>query len=173
LKRLFDLVKRSLRPNAYFVVADIIGKNGHMRWPEALIEVNRFWQEMPSEYRYNRQLGRQEDVFDDWDCSKFGFEGIHAQDILPLLLERFHMHVFIAFANVVDVFVDRSFGHNFNAKGDWDRAFVDRLHAIDEEGLRSGRLTPTHLMAVMAAEASRNPFWSRGLNPYACVRKLG
>ncbi|MDR3385867.1 MAG: class I SAM-dependent methyltransferase [Rudaea sp.] len=171
LKRLFDGVKRVLKPKAYFIVSDIIGRNGHRRWPEALIEVQRFWQELPEAYRYNRQLKRQENVFMDWDCSNVGFEGVRAQDILPLLLERFRMHVFVAFGGVVDIFVDRSFGHNFNANSEWDRDFIDRIHTTDEEGLRSGRLTPTHLTAVMAADAIPNPFWSRGLNPYACVRK--
>lgn len=171
LEGLFDEIKRSLHPNAYFITSDMIGRNGHQRWPEALSEVQRFWQELPNEYRYNRQLNRLEDDYENWDCSKEGFEGVRAQDILPLLLTRFHMHVFIAFANVVDVFVDRAFGHNFNGDGEWDRQFVDRLHAFDEEGLQNGNLTPTHLMAVMTKAPIPSPFWSRGLSPTACVRR--
>lgn len=171
LEGLFNEIKRVLLPTANFITSDMIGRNGHQRWPEALVEVQRFWQELPNAYRYNRQLNRQEDVYENWDCSNEGFEGIRAQDILPLLLERFHMHVFIAFGNVVDVFVDRSFGHNFDGEGEWDRRFVDRLQAVDEEGLRSGKLTPTHLMAVMTTASTASPFRSRGLSPSACVRK--
>jgi len=173
LEGLFDEIKRSLNTSAYFITSDMIGRNGHQRWPEALTEVHRFWQELPREYRYNQQLKRHEEVYENWDCSKEGFEGIRAQDILPLLLERFHMHVFIAFANVVDIFVDRSFGHNFNGDGEWDRQFVDRLQALDEEALRTGKLTPTHLMAVMTTDPLPDAMWSRGLNPVACVRKPG
>jgi hypothetical protein len=168
---LFDAIKHAIDPDGYFVTSDIIGRNGHQRWPEALTEVQRFWAELPAEYRYNRQLNRHEEIYENWDCSNEGFEGIRAQDVLSLLLERFHIHVFIAFANVVDIFVDRSFGHNFNAQAEWDRRFIDRLHAFDEERLRSGKLTPTHLMAVMATTPLPNPHWSRGLNPVACVRK--
>ena len=42
------------------------------------------------------------------------FEGIRAQDILPLLVERFTFDEFIGFGNVIDPFVDRSFGPNFD-----------------------------------------------------------
>jgi SAM-dependent methyltransferase len=171
LEGLFDAIKRAVNPKGYFITSDIIGRNGHQRWPEALAEVHRFWTELPVEYRYNHQLRRHEEVYENWDCSHASFEGIRAQDILPLLLDRFHIHVFIAFANVVDIFVDRSFGHNFNTEAEWDRRFIDRLHAFDEEGLHSGKLTPTHLMAVMATTPLPNPHWSRGLNPTACVRK--
>jgi len=97
------------------LIHDMIGRNCHQRWPEALKEVHRFWKELPTEYRYNRQLNRHEELYDNWDCSIEGFEGICAQDILPLLLERFDFHLFIGFANVVYLFIDRGFGHNFNA----------------------------------------------------------
>jgi len=158
LEALFDTVLTALAPNARFVISDMIGRNGHMRWPEALERVNAFWQELPESHRYNRQLQRLELQFENWDCSFESFEGIRAQDIMPLLVERFSFEVFIGFGNVVDVFVDRSFGHNFDAEGAWDRDFVDRLHACDEQGFAQGTLTPTHAMAVMTADRSAVPY---------------
>jgi SAM-dependent methyltransferase len=171
LEGLFDEVKRSLDPRGYFITSDMIGRNGHQRWPEALSEVQRFWQELPSDYRYNQQLDRHEEVYENWDCSQEGFEGIRAQDILPLLLERFDFRLFIGFANVVDIFIDRSFGHNFKADQEWDRAFVDRLHAFDEQALKTGTLTPTHMMAVMTSQPCSQRLCSRGLAPEKSVRK--
>ena len=162
--------KRSLHAHAYFVTSDMIGRNGHRRWPEALERVHEYWQELPSDYRYNRQLRRHEESFQDWDCSVEGFEGIRAQDVLPLLLERFNFRLFIGFANVVDIFIDRSFGHNFSVEQEWDLAFVDRLHATDERGLAAGTLTPTHMMAVMTPEATTPCVSSRGLTPERSVR---
>ena len=53
LEHLFDQVKGSLRPDGYFVASDMIGRNGHQRWPEALAEVQRFWRDLPKEYRWN------------------------------------------------------------------------------------------------------------------------
>ena len=97
---------------------DMIGRNGHMRWPEALVILDGLWKELPNSYKYNHQLKRLEVQFDNWDCSKEAFEGIRSQDILPLLIKKFQFDLFLGFANVVDVFVDRSFGH----QTDWPRS---------------------------------------------------
>lgn len=171
LEGLFDEVKRTLKPNGYFVTSDMIGRNGHQRWPEALEAVQKFWCELPQAYRYNRQLDRHEDVYQNWDCSVEGFEGIRAQDIMPLLLERFRFVLYVGFANVVDIFIDRSFGHNFNAEQEWDRAFVDRLHDYDEQAFKAGSLTPTHMMAVMTTGSTVQRSCSRGITPEKSVRR--
>jgi SAM-dependent methyltransferase len=149
LEQLFDAVAAALAPDAAFIVSDMIGRNGHQRWPEALTIVREFWRELPASHRYNRQLKRQETEFLDWDCSVSGFEGIRAQDVLPLLVERFGFDLFLGFANVVDPFVDRGFGPNFSIGSDWDKDFVDRVHARDEAELAAGRVKPTHMFAVM------------------------
>ena len=171
LEGLFDEIKRALHPAGYFMTSDVIGRNGHQRWPEALDAVQDFWRELPKSYRYNRQLDRHEEVFNDWDCSQGSFEGIRAQDVLPLLLDRFDFQLFIGFANVIDVFIDRSFGHNFDAEAEWDRAFIDRIHAFDEAGLASGTLKPTHMMAVMTPQPAHNPCYARGLSPHQSMRR--
>ncbi len=171
LETLFDEVKRSLRPGGCFVTSDMIGRNGHQRWPEALDAVRQFWRELPIEYRYNRVFDRYEEDYIDYDCSSEGFEGIRAQDILPLLLERFDFHLFIAFGNVVNVFLDRRFGVNFDAKADWDRGFIDRVHDFDEKAILSGEMTPTQMFAVMTADPCSEHHFSRGLTPQSCVRK--
>ncbi len=170
LEGLLDAVRVALAPGAYFVTSDIIGRNGHQRWPESLHLVERFWQELPPPYRFHRQLQREERTFEDWDCSSEGFEGIRSQDILPLLIERFAFEVFVGFGSAIDPFVDRGFGPNFDAGAQWDRAFVDRVHACDERGLLEGFLTPTHMMAVLSNEPAATPYFARGLAPQACVR---
>ena len=106
----------------------------------------------------------------DWDCSNEGFEGIRAQDILPLCVDRFGFETFLAFANVVDPFIDRSFGHHFDANGAWDRDFIDRVHARDEAEIRAGRIKPTHMMAVMTNDRGATPRIRDGLTPAGCVR---
>jgi SAM-dependent methyltransferase len=171
LEGLFDGIKLSLEPTGYFVTADMIGRNGHQRWPEALEIVQAFWQELPASYRYNQQLKRHEDIYLDWDCSNEGFEGVRAQDILPLLIERFDFSVFLGFSNVVTPFVDRSFGHNFDATSEWDRVFIDRVHAVDEEGFATGRLKPTQMTAVMTPGPAASHLFSRGISPEMAVRR--
>jgi SAM-dependent methyltransferase len=151
LEHLFSSVADGLAAHGRFVVSDMIGRNGHQRWPEALAIVREFWSEIPTAYRYNHQLRRQDDEFLDWDCSISGFEGIRAQDILPLLVKRFSFDMFIGFGNVIDPFVDRGFGPNFSIESQWDRDFIDRVHARDEAEMTAGRIKPTHMFAVMQA----------------------
>jgi SAM-dependent methyltransferase len=170
LEDLFDGIKSSLEPTGHFVTADMIGRNGHQRWPEALELVHRFWQELPASHRYNQQLKRHEDIYLNWDCSNEGFEGIRAQDILPLLIESFNFSVFLGFSNVVAPFVDRAFGHNFDATSEWDRTFIDRVHAADEQGFATGRLKPTQMIAVMTSGPAASHLFPRGISPEMAVR---
>lgn len=170
LEHLFDQVKESLRPDGYFVASDMIGRNGHQRWPEALAEVQRFWRDLPKEYRWNRALHRYEEEYMNHDCSEDGFEGIRSQDVLPLLLNRFDFHVFIAFGNVINPFIDRSIGYSFDVQREWDREFIDRVHAFDEKAILGGNLTPTQMFAVMTPEPCSEHHYSRGLSPMSCVR---
>lgn len=170
LEGLFAEVRQALPPQGVFVINDTIGRNGHLRWPEALEAVHAFWEELPQSHRYNHALQRHEAVYENWDCSTEGFEGIRAQDILPLLVERFEFQKFFGFGNVIDPFVDRAFGHNFDVESPRDRDFIDRVHAFDERGFADGSLTPTHMFAVVAATALPGRQYSRGLSPECCIR---
>jgi SAM-dependent methyltransferase len=170
LEGLFGAVKASLRWSGKFVVSDMIGRNGHQRWPEALEEVQEFWHELPNSYKYNQQIKRYEPQYDNWDCSSEGFEGIRAQDILPLLAERFDFELFIGFLNVASVFIDRGFGHNFDADAEWDRTFIDKVHAVDEDGFQSGKLKPTQMFAVLTPGRAVSRHYSRGISPQKAIR---
>jgi hypothetical protein len=92
---------------------------------------------------------------------------------VPLLDARFEFYRNIAFGNLVDVLIDRGFGHNFDAKGQWDRDFIDRVHAADEAGFRDGTLTPAHMIAVLTVGEPPARQYSRGLTPDRCVRHPG
>lgn len=173
LEGLFDAIHSAIGPSGVFATSDMIGRNGHRRWPEALNIVREFWNELPSPYRYNVQLRRKERTFKDWDCSLEGFEGIRAQDILPLLLERFGFDFFLAYGNVIDPFVDRGFGPHFDPENTWDRSFIDRVHARDEAEILSGAIKPTHMMAVMRQNRSVTPVTWRHMTPQFCLRAQG
>ena len=149
LEGLFREIKKFLYNNGSFIVNDMIGRNGHQRWPEALEAVNDFWKILPEKYKYNHQLKRYEEVYENWDCSIEGFEGIRAQDILPLLVDSFHFEFFIGFSNIIDIFIDRGFGHNFDAHNKWDNNFIDEIHKFDENSIANGTIKPTHMMASM------------------------
>jgi SAM-dependent methyltransferase len=170
LENLCAKIKASLNPHGCFIISDMIGRNGHQRWPEALQIVHEFWRRLPPSYRFNRQLGRYEELFEDLDCSTGNFEGIRSQDILPLLVEHFHFQMFLAFGNVIDPFVDRSFGLNFDALAEWDRAFIDEVHRRDEEELTAGRIKPTHMLAVVGNERDMPTLFQPPMSPEFCLR---
>lgn len=173
LECLFDTIKEVLIPNGFFITSDMIGRNGHQRWPEALVYVQKYWQELPHAYRYNHILQRYEEVYENWDCAKDGgFEGIRAQDILHLLTERFDFYIFIPFSNIISIFIDRCFGHNFDANNEWDRNFIDRIHQLDEQGFQTGEFKPTQMLAVMTASEVGMKNYSRNLTPRNCIRPV-
>ncbi|MBS0589836.1 MAG: class I SAM-dependent methyltransferase [Proteobacteria bacterium] len=176
LEGLFDAVAQAISDGGLFATSDMIGRNGHQRWPESLAIVREFWAELPAAYRYNLQLRRHEKNFRDWDCAREGFEGVRAQDILPLLIERFDFDFFFAHSNLIDPFIDRSFGPHFDVACERDRAFIDRVQARDEAEIFAGRLTPTHMLAVMRAqrsgEGARSCLTRRHLTPAFCVRRI-
>jgi GT2 family glycosyltransferase/ubiquinone/menaquinone biosynthesis C-methylase UbiE/glycosyltransferase involved in cell wall biosynthesis len=171
LEHLFDQINSALQANGSFVINDIIGRNGHQYWPEALEIVNQFWKELPENYKFNVILNRLEEEYDNWDCSTEGFEGIRAQDILPLLLRQFQCEKFVTFGNLINVFVDRCFGHHFNPESEWDRDFIDRVHAEDVTGFKNGTLTPTHMLAVFVKTLNYTPYYANGIDPVSAVRK--
>lgn len=170
LEGLFAAIQQCLRPTGTFVTSDMVGRNGHMRWPEALDIVQEFWRELPREKTYNHLLQRYEDVYDNWDCSTEGFEGIRAQDILPLLIAHFEFDAFLPFANVIDPFVDRTFGPNFDAANPEDCAFIDRVHERDAFEIARGAIKPTHILAAMCVGRAGTQRYVDGLTPAFSVR---
>jgi SAM-dependent methyltransferase len=169
LEQLFDEITGALVPDGILLVNDMIGRNGHMRWPEAQEFIEAIWRSMPDRYKYNQQLSRFDADFVNHDCSTEGFEGVRAQDILPLLLRTFHPETFVAFANIIDVFVDRGYGHNLDPESADDRQFIDSVGQLDQLSIDLGIVKPTHLIASFRTTpvAARYP---RHWNPEFCVR---
>lgn len=151
LEHVFDGLKRAMAPGATFIVSDMIGRNGHMRWPEVLALLEPIWAAAPPHYRYNHLMQRHEPAYINHDCSDEGFEGIRAQDIMPELLKRFSFHRYCAWGGLTDIFIDRAFGHNLSPANPEDTAFIDRLAETDRALLRLGATTPTQLIAFLRA----------------------
>ena len=53
LENLFRVVKSSLTKGGVFLSCDMIGRNGHMRWPEAQELLDRLWHVLPREKRFH------------------------------------------------------------------------------------------------------------------------
>jgi SAM-dependent methyltransferase len=148
LEHLYDQVSGSLGSDGVLLVNDMIGRNGHQRWPEALAILRRLWPMLDSGYRRSRVTGEIDADYPDTDFSIGCFEGTRAQDVLPLLLERVHPEVFVTFGNVIDPFTDRIYGWNFNPDSALDRELIDVIASIDEAGIDLGLWSPTHMIAT-------------------------
>ncbi|MSO21617.1 MAG: class I SAM-dependent methyltransferase [Acidobacteria bacterium] len=170
LEAVFDNVYKAIGKSGYFLTCDMIGRNGHMRWPEALAVVHDLWRAMPDRYKYNHQLSRYEEMYENWDCSQVGFEGIRAQDILPLLVKKFHFESFVGFGNLPDIFVERGFGHNFDPANAEDIAFIDRVANLNDQMIDAGTIKPTQMIAVMRATPGPAPHCYKHWTPEFCVR---
>jgi 2-polyprenyl-3-methyl-5-hydroxy-6-metoxy-1,4-benzoquinol methylase len=70
LEHLFDAIQEALEPDGVFLTTDMIGRNGHMRWPEALEIIQGIWKFIPDHYKTNHQLKGVEKEYDNWDCFK-------------------------------------------------------------------------------------------------------
>lgn len=170
LEQVLDGVRDTLQDNGWFLISDMIGRNGHQRWPEALELLEPLWQQIPHSHRRNHILKRFEEQFINHDCSTEAFEGIRAQDILPLLIQRMHFELFVPFANLISVFIDRPFGHNFDQHNEWATHFIDRVHEMDEEAFVRGRLKPTQMIAATSKTPRPLRLVHDKLTPRYCVR---
>ncbi len=148
LEHLYGQIRDSLHPSGVLVVHDMIGRNGHRRWPEALEVIERIWSTLPPELRHNAITGEVDQFYDDIDCAGEGFEGVRAQDVLPVLLDYLHPGLFLAYGNVIDPFVDRVYGGNFDMDRARDRMLIDHLGVLDDTLIDLGSVTPTRLIAT-------------------------
>lgn len=171
LEVIFSNINKNLDDEGVFITHDMIGRNGHMRWPEAREVIDELWSELPAKYKFNHQLNRQEETFMDWDCSVEGFEGIRAQDIMPLLCQSFKFELFIYWGGIMDIFIDRGFGHNFDRTNSWDRSFIDKVEFINREKILDRKITPTQTISVMQKKEPKRKFHLYGISPIECIRQ--
>jgi SAM-dependent methyltransferase len=171
LETLFQSIRTGLAPGGLFAVNDMIGRNGHMRWPESLVWIEAIWAFLSERYKFNQQLKRLERNFINWDCSNDGFDGMRTQDVLPLLVEQFHFRNFLAWGGVTDVFVDRAFGHNFDAESEQDRALIDFIQMLNDRLIDMGVVKPTTMIAVLSLEATETQIW-RHWTPRFSIRMV-
>lgn len=172
LEGLFKTIHESMHEDSLFLTSDMIGRNGHRRWPETLDWINLLWPTLPDHYRFNYQFNKVHERYLDWDCSNKGFEGVRAQDILPLLVERFGFDGFVGYGGIIDPFIERGYGRNLDASRAEDRAFIDLVERLNQTLLESGQIKPTMMVAAMRRSGGQNKNY-RGLTPVGAVRRPG
>jgi ubiquinone/menaquinone biosynthesis C-methylase UbiE len=171
LETVFIKLSQVLAPGGVLVVNDMIGRNGHRRWPEALPYVQQIWHQMPRRYKYHHRLKRLDLEYVDRDWSRKTFEGIRSQDVLPLLIRFFHFEVFVAVGNIIDPFISRGYGPNLDVEREDDRAFIDRVAELDDGLIDQGAVKPTHLIARLRTEPVTSLRCYRHWTPRHCLRR--
>lgn len=171
LEGIFASVKAKLTDSGVFATSDMIGRNGHMRWPETRLLVDFFWPFMTERQRRNVLLQRAEPRFIDHDCSDVGFEGVRAQDILPLILRQgLHPWKFLGFGGGIDVFVDRCFGGNFDPANPDDVFLLNRIGLLNDLLLDAGLIKPTMMLAYFTKTADRGTIYFRNRTAQSAIR---
>lgn len=170
LESLFESIFNLLDYRGSFLTNDMIGRNGHMRWPEVLEFVDALWRLLGPEKKFNHQLKQQHDTYVNFDCSNHGFEGIRSQDILSILIRKFYFSKFLAFGGLTEVFFDRGYGNNFSKNSELDLAFMDLVELLNERLIDGGLIKPTMMFAELKKTACVTSFY-RNWHPEFCLRK--
>ncbi len=171
LEELFATIEKNLSEDGCFLSMDMIGRNGHMRWPETLRFVEAIWSIIDESKKYHHQLNEQHTRFVNFDCSLEGFEGIRSQDIMPLLIRLFSFKTFFAVGGLVEVFVDRGYGPNYSIQNPSDLKFVDFLESLNAQLIELGFIKPTMLFADMRKRGKvSSACLYKGQTPEFCTR---
>ena len=176
LELLYANIHAALADDGYFSSVDMIGRNGHQRWPEALKYTEMAWAFVPDHWKHNFQFNAFHERYLDHDCAVSGFEGVRAQDVLPLLLERFDFSGFVAGGGFHDVMIDRGYGQSIDVNKPGEAALVRFLSEMNEMLLETGRVKPTMMFAQMrkkGAMEGRAAAVHGNMTPEFAVRPTG
>ena len=155
LEHIFDQISNCMTEKSYFIINDMIGRNGHMFYDNTLQIVNIIHSVLPKELKYNHLLKQYYEKRIQWDCSTEGFEGVRAQDILPLLDLKFQFLDFAPFSSIADRFTAREFGHNYDLNNNLHKIILDMIIAYDDFFLTNKLLKPTQLFATVVKKNAK------------------
>jgi len=149
LEHIFTEINMCMTEKSFFIIEDMIGRNGHMFYGDTYQICTAIWNILPKELKYNhfrKKFYKTRNRPDFWGES---FEGVRAQDILPLLDETFTFKDFAPFCTIANKFTDRDFGHNYNLNNELHRSVLDLICNYDIYLSENNLLRPTQLIATM------------------------
>ncbi|SHM02119.1 class I SAM-dependent methyltransferase [Rhodanobacter sp. OK091] len=147
-------LRRSLAPQGVLLGSDIIGRNGHRLWPDVETVVQEAWATLQSGKRHDRHFNTASERYRPIDHAAYSNEGVRAQDIVGCLLAEFDFELFFSFGGAIMPFVERRIGFNFDPQLAEDRAWIDRMHAIDAAALAAGRYPAANMIAALRHKGS-------------------
>jgi CDP-glycerol glycerophosphotransferase (TagB/SpsB family)/SAM-dependent methyltransferase len=156
LEKLFKVIADHSSRNMIFLINDMIGRNGHVLWDGTKEVVDSIWNLIEPKYRINAYSKQVDDSVLNIDCSTEGFEGIRAEDILPLLISNFDFDIYIPFSSVISRFIDRAYGHNYDINTQKDVEIISAITDLDLELLANCELSATQAFIKLVPKGFNN-----------------
>lgn len=141
--------KTALAFNGRLLTSDVIGRNGHLLWPDVRIEVDHFWEQLPKSRKVDRSSGRLCEVYQEVNHAAYSSEGIRAQNIVACLSACFDFQLFLSYGAIIVPFIERRFGGNFDPESREDCEFIDRVQQRDAALFDEVRIPASNMLAVL------------------------
>jgi SAM-dependent methyltransferase len=139
LERIVQFCHDSLNEGGEFwCIGECVGRNGNQLWPEARVEANRIFQDLPEKYRKNRNTGKVDSEIPVNDFSVGCFEGIRSEEIEPVV-ERWFNSVEVYRSNcMLWRLLDLSYNDNYDLQVPEDRLWIVKLVEAELNHFRQG-----------------------------------
>ena len=179
LEQLFQFLHSNMHDDAIMVIADMVGNNGHSRWPEQLTLAKELWGRMPTpgvawDYLQNCSITKYPN-YAYHICQPEANEGIRSSEVMPFLVKQFQFEKFVGYGGIEFEFIGNRLSQNFDHDTTHGRKFLDDLMQIQDEALINGKIKPDQVIATLRKRSkSSNPpappkVW-KNLTPEFCVR---
>jgi len=143
LENLFSAIAENSNENMIFLINDMIGRNGHVLWDGTKEAVQMIWNNLDEKYKYNAYSKEYDQEVMDHDCSSEGFEGIRAEDIVPLLNKYFDFDTYLPFSFIISRFIDRAYGHNYNVESNQDIQVINKIIDLEIKATQENKFSAT------------------------------
>jgi SAM-dependent methyltransferase len=158
-------LRRSLAPEGVLLSSDIVGRNGHMPWPDVEVLIQRAWSSLPASKRHDRHFNNGSPRYRPINHAAYSNEGIRAQDVVRCLLAEFDFELFFTFGGAIMPFVERRVGFNFDPDDVEDRAWIDALQRDDAEALTRARYPASNMICVLRQRGFATEVQHRPVTP--------
>ena len=139
IEHVLQTVAELLVPNGEFwIIGEVIGRNGNQLWPEALDAANRVFSLLPERFRLNAFTGNVDSTVPETDFSANSFEGIRSEEIEPLFLRYIDPLQNLRRNSFIWGLVKPAYFHNYDLNNQEDRYIVLSLVAAEYNLWKTG-----------------------------------
>lgn len=107
------------------------------------------WATLPTGQRHDRHFNTTSPRYRPINHAAYSNEGVRAQDIVGCLLAELDFELFFSFGGAIMPFVERRIGFNLDPQLAEDRAWIDRVQALDADALAAGHYPAANMIAAL------------------------